>query len=154
MKFIINSLQKKILLNKKLINKVFNTLNKNVADRLSNYELTVTFVDDKYIRRLNKRFLGKDRFTDVIAFPMEEISRPLVSRRKLPTIILGDVVISVDRAKVQAKRFRHSFDEELALLIIHGTLHLLGYDDIKTKNATLMRQKEQEILQILKFGRR
>ncbi len=119
--------------------------------------IIITFVDDKYIRKLNKRFLDRNYVTDVIAFPMQEsfdqyrIEEPKSSKYHLKSIVLGDVVISVDRAKVQAKRFKYSFYEELALLIIHGTLHLLGYDDIKSKDILIMRKKEQEILKTMKF---
>jgi len=152
MKFIINDLQDKTVLNYRLINKVFAALNKKMTGKLKNHEVIVTLVDDTYLRRLNKRFLGRDTFTDVIAFPMEESSSPPVKGHKSSTIILGDVVVSVQRAKLQAAGFKHSFNQELALLIIHGTLHLLGYDDIKATDAAVMCQKEQEILQTLKQG--
>ncbi len=141
MKFIINNLQK-IPLNEKFIIKVFDKINKCFKIKFKNYELVITFVDDRYIRRLNRKFLAKNSPTDVMAFPMQESFSPSGTRG----MVLGDVVISVQRAKIQAKRFKNSFNNELALLIIHGTLHLLGYDDIKAKDALVMRKKEQDIL--------
>jgi probable rRNA maturation factor len=149
MEFCINNIQKKIGLDIRFIKKVFATLNKNLTGKLKNHELVITFVDDTYIRRLNKRFFGRDTFTDVIAFPFEEHVGPAARGHKPSKVILGDVVVSVTRARVQSKKFKHSFNEELALLVIHGTLHLLGYDDIKAKDAVMMRKKEQEILQTL-----
>ena len=116
-----------------------------------NYELIITFVDDKYIRKLNNKFLKRNYITDVIAFPMRESFTMKSFKNGSSIVVLGDIVISVERAKVQAKKFRCSFYEELALLIIHGTLHLLGYDDIKKKDTLIMRKKEQEILKTIKF---
>lgn len=145
MRFIINNLQE-IPLNEKFIIKVFNKINRHFKRKFANYELVITFVDDKYIRRLNRKFLGRNYATDVMAFPMDENFTPSNIRR----MVLGDVIISVQRAKIQAKRFKNSFNNELALLVIHGTLHLLGYDDIKTKDALIMRKKEQNILGTLK----
>ena len=154
MEFIINNLQDKISLDYRWIKKVFTALNKKITGKMKRHQLVITLVDDAHIRRLNKRFLGRDNFTDVIAFPMEERFTIEAGGYRSSRIILGDVVVSVQRARVQANRFKYSFKEELALLIIHGTLHLLGYDDIKSKDAMLMRQKEQEILAMLKLGYR
>jgi probable rRNA maturation factor len=83
----------------------------------------VLLVGDRAIRRLNRTYLGRDHPTDVLAFPQARaFSMPGPS-------LLGDVVISVDTAARQAKAHGHSLDRELALLLIHGLLHLLGYDD-------------------------
>ena len=92
-----------------------------------------------------------NRLATVMAFPMKESFGTKSFKNQLSTIVLGDVVISVERAKVQARKFSHSFYEELALLIIHGVLHLIGYDDIKKKDTLIMRRKEQEILKTIKF---
>ncbi len=76
--------------------------------------------DDEHIRELNRTYRGKDKPTDVLSFPICE----KVGDR----LILGDVVISVDRAKAQAKEMGHSLEEEFQRLLIHGIIHLLGYD--------------------------
>ncbi len=81
-------------------------------------ELSVALVDDGKMMELNRRYLGRDRPSDVLAFPMDSADGPL----------LGDVVISVDRALAQAKQARKGLDEELIILLLHGVLHLLGYD--------------------------
>lgn len=92
-------------------------------------EVTVALVDDAVIRRLNRRFLGKDRPTDVLAFPGD-------------SPYLGDVAISVERARVQARRAGHPVAAEVALLAAHGVLHLLGYDDrTRRHRAELMRRQ-------------
>jgi probable rRNA maturation factor len=83
----------------------------------------VLLVGDRAIRRLNRAYLNRDHPTDVLAFPQPR-GLPLPGPH-----LLGDVVISVDTAARQAKAHGHSLSEELALLLIHGLLHLLGYDD-------------------------
>lgn len=65
---------------------------------------------------------------------------------KIDSGILGDIVISVDRAKIQAQELGHSLDRELIILLIHGLLHLLGYDHIEQKDALVMQEKEKKIL--------
>jgi rRNA maturation RNase YbeY len=86
-------------------------------------ELSVLFVSDRTIRQFNKAYLDHDSPTDVLAFPQHKGSSSLQPH------LLGDVVISVETAVRQAKEHGHSLDQELALLLIHGILHLVGYDD-------------------------
>lgn len=87
---------------------------------------TVAFVSDKAIRELNRRFRGVDKATDVLSFPAEEVEN------------LGDIAISVDTAARQAKENGLTFDEEVAQLILHGLLHLSGYDH-ETDNGEMNR---------------
>lgn len=100
-------------------------------------EISITLVSDNKIRQLNRKFHKVDSFTDVLAFPMED---DFVSTKD----ILGDVVISPEVALRQAKK--HSFEDELALLVIHGVLHLLGYRDEKKKMRKMMENRERKIL--------
>ncbi len=101
-------------------------------------ELSLLFVDDKGIEELNRRYLKREGPTDVLAFPLGD---PL----------LGDLVISVERAYLQARERGHPLEEELALLLIHGTLHLLGYDHTRSrKEAGRMARKERELLKMVK----
>ena len=86
---------------------------------------TIAFVSDRTIRQLNRQFRGVDKPTDVLSFPAEESN-------------LGDVAISVDTAAVQAKENGLTFDEEVAQLILHGLLHLSGYDH-ETDNGEMNR---------------
>jgi probable rRNA maturation factor len=105
--------------------------------RLGNREFNICFVDDKAIRRLNSAYRGNDRPTDVLSFPWNEAAGPLrpkprsSSRRRRQggiTNFLGDVVISVQTARRNASEEGHSTLNEIRWLILHGVLHLLGYD--------------------------
>jgi probable rRNA maturation factor len=89
------------------------------------HELSVLLTDDDFIRTLNKAHRGKDRPTDVLAFPQDEgEGTPSV----LDDALLGDVVISLDTAERQARRRKHTLFDEVSFLLAHGILHLVGYD--------------------------
>ncbi len=105
-------------------------------------DISIAFMGDGRIRRLNHLYRGKDRATDVLAFPLGEGRRPKGGRP-----VSGDIAISVDRARKQAKRFGSTFKREIYLYIIHGLLHLGGYDDEKAHSERAMRRKETEILE-------
>lgn len=116
-------------------------------------ELGILFVGDQRMRGLNCRYRGKDRTTDVLAFAMREACTPYALRqaqgRPVPLTpdILGDVVISVPTAWRQAVEAGRSLDEELACLLIHGILHLCGYDhELSEKEARRMHRRERMIL--------
>jgi probable rRNA maturation factor len=100
-------------------------------------DLHVTVVDDREIRRLNARYLGARRATDVLAFNLEG---PASSR------LLGEVVISADTASRQASRLGVALALEMDLLLVHGLLHLAGYDDHDPAAARLMHEREYRIL--------
>ncbi|MEW6684665.1 MAG: rRNA maturation RNase YbeY [Candidatus Edwardsbacteria bacterium] len=109
--------------------------------------LTVVFSDDKYLRSLNRRFRNVDKPTDVIAFSMLEGEEVGTGSKPAPTHqILGDIYISVQRAKKQSKEYQVSFEEELLRLAVHGVLHLLGYDHQTPEQAKKMRRKEGKFL--------
>ena len=90
-------------------------------------EISVTLCDNKYIRSLNKQYRAKDKHTDVLSFPIYEDGQFDMSEC-ISGAILGDIVISLERAKEQAEEIGHSFIDEVAFLVVHSTLHLLGYD--------------------------
>ena len=106
-------------------------------------ELTLLITDDKETQALNKRFRDTDRPTDVLAFGGSE-EEPFVTPKGFP-IYLGDVVISYPRAVAQAKSAGHSVKDELALLIIHGCLHLLGYEHAEERERREMWERQEEI---------
>ena len=109
----------------------------------SQSELSLELVGDRRMRRLNRIYRKKDRTTDVLAFPMRE------SRNPCP-MLLGDVVISVPTACRQAKESGRSLGEELAALLVHGVLHLCGYDHERSaREATRMRRRETAIINML-----
>lgn len=105
-------------------------------------EVSIVLVSDDYIKDLNRKYRGVEKATDVLAFPMQE-----GEFSGLHPHLLGDVVISVERAREQAGEFKHGFEEELSLLTIHGILHLLGYDDRTPGERKEMKVKEKEILE-------
>ena len=109
-----------------------------ITDR--SVEISIALVNDETIRELNAKYRGKDTPTDVLSFPMEQdIAIPGITR------LLGDVVISIDTALRQAEAGKRSLDEELCHLVIHGVLHLLGYDDATTEGYEEMVRKGEAI---------
>ena len=90
-------------------------------------EVSVTFCDNEYIRGLNSEFRGIDRHTDVLSFPMYE-DGDFDEVECAGGAVLGDIVISIERAKEQAKEIGNTFHHEIAFLTVHSVLHLLGYD--------------------------
>lgn len=108
-------------------------------------DLSVVITDDDEIRALNAQFRGVDEPTDVLAFAEEETELPFVNAPdELP--YLGDVIVSYPRAQVQAVEQGHGVDDELRLLIVHGVLHLLGYDHALPDEEKLMWERQNEIL--------
>ncbi|MEE0252497.1 MAG: rRNA maturation RNase YbeY [Acutalibacteraceae bacterium] len=109
-------------------------------------EISVTFVDNKKIHELNKQYRHKDAPTDVLSFPMGEngvydINHDTGAR------ILGDIVISMEKAVEQAERFDHSLDREVGYLTAHSVLHLLGYDHERGGiDRVRMREKEEQVM--------
>lgn len=107
-------------------------------------QVSVTFCTNEYIRDLNKRYRNVDKHTDVLSFPMYEDGDFDMSEC-ISGAILGDIVISVDRAKEQAKELGNSFIREACFLAIHSTLHLLGYDHERSddeEEAQCLAQRE------------
>ncbi len=127
-----------------------------VAVRASSAELSLALVSDQRMRSLNRRYRKKDWTTDVLAFPMYEESPltfvlSLKGRGKEKKVLLGDVVISMPTAKRQAAALGQSLRDELTRLLIHGVLHLLGYDHERSeRDAFLMARKEQAVLRAIR----
>ena len=108
-----------------------------------NAELSVTLTDDAHIHELNKKFRGVDRPTDVLSFAFRESDEPEVLTDQ--TEILGDIIISLERAKFQAETYGHSYLREVIFLTVHGLLHLLGYDHIE-ESERLEMEREQDFV--------
>ena len=112
-------------------------------------EISILFVGDQEIRDLNNRFRGVDRSTDVLSFPQLSDDDPG------PVLVLGDVAISVETAHQQADDHGLSLEEELTLLLIHGILHLLGYDhEISDQEEEKMRSKTRELFSMIYPGKK
>lgn len=114
---------------------IVHTIAKSFGDR----EVELILCDDSEIRELNRRYRGIDRATDVLSFPTEG---------ELPVLPLGSIVISVEKVKEKAAEYGHSQEDELALLFIHGMLHLAGYDHESDDGE--MRARERELIE--EFG--
>lgn len=115
-------------------------------------EVSVNLVDNRYIALLNKEYRGIDAPTDVLSFALLE-GEEYADTNEDGEVILGDIVISLERAKEQAEEYGHTFEREVAFLALHGALHLLGYDHIEERDRRLMRKKEEEILESLGLAR-
>ena len=107
---------------------------------VSEAEISLAFVDNPAIHQLNKRYLGHDEPTDVLSFPMSDPG----SKR-----LTGELVIGAELAKIEAESRGHDVQAELALYVIHGLLHLCGYDDKSSSDAEEMRERERYYLRLL-----
>jgi rRNA maturation RNase YbeY len=114
----------------------------------SRSELSLELTGDRRMRRLNREYRKKDRPTDVLAFPIREAVMPRGTRPV--TKMLGDVVISLPTALRQAKEAGRSIDDELAMLLVHGVLHLCGYDhELNPREAARMSRRERALLHLI-----
>ena len=111
-------------------------------------EVSITFCTNGFIAELNQKFRGKEGPTDVLSFECDsvadDLSASLLSEN--PIYELGDVIIAPDVAEKQADEYGNSFEEEVSLLLVHGLLHLCGYDHIKDDEAKTMEAREKELL--------
>ena len=103
-------------------------------------EVSITFVDNSKIKELNKTYRDKDEVTDVLSFPIDEE-------------LLGEVIISLPRALEQAEDYGHSLRREVAFLMVHGLLHILGYNHKSDADKAEMRRAEEELLEKHGFTR-
>ncbi|MFC5284439.1 rRNA maturation RNase YbeY [Pedobacter alpinus] len=123
---------------KALKNWVLSVIN---AENFQLQELNFIFCSDDYLLKINREYLKHDTYTDTITFDNSENKEN----------VFGDVFISVDRVRENAKLFKNSLADELHRVMVHSTLHLLGYKDKSAKDKTLMTDKENEYLAIRNF---
>ena len=128
------NLQKKIPVGKLLLSKIRTVVRQTILSETvkESPEISVCLVDDKMMKRLNRKYFGKNTSTDVIAFNT------------------GDIAVSTDTAAINSQVFKTTPPDELLLYVIHGTLHVLGYDDKTAGQRTVMENKSEKILK--KFG--
>lgn len=129
----VRNLNKKRKLNEKVIKKIAQHILR-ITKKPRDMELEVVFLSDKAIRPLNKKYRDSDRPTDVLSFDLGDC---------------GEILISSDTAFKNSKLFNTSFEEELVLYVIHGILHLAGYDDETRRDAERMSKKQNGILKKL-----
>ena len=111
-------------------------------EKLNNCVFNIIITDNEYIHKINKEYRGIDRPTDVISFALEDNKDFIEPEFR----VLGDIYISLDKAKEQAELYGHSFLRELSFLTVHGLLHLLGYDHMEKEDEVEMFKKQDEIL--------
>lgn len=142
---------------------IINLIEKTIEESLKfekfnlNYEISVVLTDNEEIRQINKLYRGIDRETDVLSFPMLEYDEGYEEDGVIEVdfedlnpetggVVLGDIVVSLEKARQQAEEYGHSFERELSFLIVHSVLHLLGYDHENDSDRAIMREKEENIL--------
>lgn len=112
--------------------------------------VSVTLCDNAHIKKLNRKFRNKNSSTDVLSFPMYDFRTECDIFAPGETVELGDVVISLERARVQAKEIGNTFLEEVAFLVVHSILHLLGYDhELSTDEEEAQCRAQREIVKTL-----
>ena len=146
----------------KLLKKIAKQTFKNNNQKFHKIEVGVEFVYDEEIRELNKQTRDIDEVTDVLSFPnLEDAFNKTINKKNFPIDVnpengkvnIGDVVINLNRAQEQAGSFGHSLTREIAYLMVHGLLHLLGYDHIDELDQNLMRAQEEQVLAKFKLKR-
>ena len=128
-------------------------------------EISLVFVDNEEIREINNDTRNIDRETDVLSLPMLDYEDKKVFKEMYKNydfdvtykdgedIVLGDIVLSLEKALEQSKEYNHSFQREASYLVVHSVLHLLGYDHMVEEDKTVMRRREEEILEKLNITR-
>ncbi len=138
----VHSRVRRVLIREAVVRRVVQELLVSIGEAES--EISIEFVGDARMRRLNRDYRQKDQTTDVLAFASREAGCPA-------SLMLGDVVVAVSMARRQAASLGHSLNEELIRLLIHGLLHVVGYDHERgDKEAQRMRRKEAKLFEALK----
>ena len=138
------------------VKKVFDKCFEEEKIEDSKLYITVTFTSPENIQKINKEYRNIDKATDVLSFPMfekKELENKIQEKDFLHEDILGDIVISIEKVKEQAKEYGHSFERELSYMLVHGFYHLMGYDHIEEEDKKEMRKKEEKVLEKLKIVR-
>ncbi len=114
-------------------------------EHLENVEFNIILVGNDKIHEINRTYRGIDRETDVISFALEDYEDVVLEHR-----LLGDIYISLEKARGQAEEYGHSFLREVCFLAVHGFYHLLGYDHMNKEDEAVMFRKQEEVLEL--FG--
>ncbi len=163
----VDNRQEKIEVDEKLVDLLKNVIEFALKEEEVDVECEVSllFVDNDEIREINNETRGIDRATDVLSFPMLDYENKKVFKEMYKNyefsqsdcdgeeLVLGDVVLSLERALEQSKEFNHSFEREASYLVVHSILHLLGYDHMEEDDKVIMRKREEEILNKLNITR-
>jgi probable rRNA maturation factor len=164
---LIDNRQDKIEITDELKHKIVKTIECALKEEMVNVktEVSLIFVDNEEIRKLNSKFRNIDKSTDVLSFPMLEYPEGAVFKdvyseyafhdedKDEENVILGDIVLSLEKAEEQSKEYGHSITREACYLTVHSVLHLLGYDHMNETEKSLMRKHEEDILTKLHLER-
>lgn len=144
MEIFVDNRQSKVDIDEKILDTLMLVVKESlkVEELEEDFEVSISFVDNKEIKELNKEYRGIDMETDVLSFPMDD-------NLLVPTPLLGDIIISVEKALEQSIEYGHSLERELAYLTAHSMLHLCGHDHMQSEEKTIMRDKEKEIMKNL-----
>lgn len=159
--------QNKMEVTDELINIINEVCEQSLKEEEMNvpYQISLLFVDNEEIREINRDTRGIDKATDVLSFPMldypqNKVFKEVYKDTKFNEIyldgdelVLGDMVLSLERAKEQSIEYNHSFNREVCYLVVHSILHLLGYDHMEDEEKKVMRKREEEILGKLNITR-
>jgi len=123
-------------------------------DKLNLY-INVILTNPENIRKANKEYRNIDKETDVLSFPMFEKNeiQEMLKNGNDTKDILGDIIISIENGKSQAEEYGHSFEREFSYMVVHGFYHLMGYDHMNEEEKQEMRQKEENVLNLLNITR-
>jgi probable rRNA maturation factor len=128
------------------------------------YEISFTITDNLGIKEYNCQYRNIDRETDVLSFPMLEFDKKDIIAHNFKVskedenpengnVVLGDIILSLEKAAQQALEYGHSFEREVAFLTVHSVLHLLGYDHMELEDEVIMRKEEEQILSNMNLSR-
>lgn len=156
----VDNRQEKIKIDEEFQNKLEEVINFALKEEevTVKAEISMLFVDNEEIREINNDTRGIDRVTDVLSFPMLDYEDKKVFKEMYKDkefnetfmdgeeLVLGDIVLSLERALEQSEEYNHSFTREACYLVVHSVLHLLGYDHMEDEDKKVMRKREEEIL--------
>ncbi len=153
MEILISTLPEDLAVDEAVLDVVQGTVEK-IAEiyALKHHEVSITLTDDEHIHKLNKKYRQIDRATDVLSFALNEGEEPPIEGEE-GINVLGDIIISLERAREQAEEYGHTFKREVAFLTTHGMLHLLGYDHIEEADRLVMRKQEELVMSALGLER-
>lgn len=163
----VDNKQEKVKIDNKLEEKLKNVIEFTLKEEEVEIkcEVSLLFVDNKEIRDINNDTRNIDRETDVLSFPMldyedKKVFKEIYKEYKFSQsdfdgdeLVLGDIVLSLEKALEQSIEFNHSFEREASYLVVHSVLHLLGYDHMEEDDKLIMRKREEEILNKLNITR-
>lgn len=152
--------QEKIEVTEELVKELQHTIEFTLKEEEVNipFEISLLFVDNDEIREINNETRNIDKETDVLSFPMLDYPKDMVFKDVYKNyefdetymdgeeLVLGDIVLSLEKALEQSNEYNHSFKREASYLVVHSVLHLLGYDHMEEDEKKVMRKREEDIL--------